>query len=57
MDLNKVDDHFFEACFALLIVLIYSIKNALIILDLTHLPQRTPPYGLVTCLSFLANLL
>lgn len=50
-------DHFLAACLALLMVLISSRRKARMILDLTHPPQRTPPYGLEMDLSFLANLL
>lgn len=41
-------NHFLTTFFACLIDLIYSSKNALIILDLTHPAQSTPPYGLDT---------
>lgn len=49
--------HFFKALLAFLIVLIYSNKNALIILDFTHPAHKTPPYGLETVFCLLDNLL
>ena len=43
-------NHFLAALLALLIVFISSNKKALMIRDLTHPAQSTPPYGLETVL-------
>ena len=50
-------NHFLAALLALLIVFISSNKKALMILDLTHPAQSTPPYGLDTVFCLLDNFL
>lgn len=49
--------HFLATLLALLIVFIYSNKNALMILDFTHPAQSTPPYGLDTVFCLFDSLL
>jgi hypothetical protein len=55
--IQSLNNHFFNALFAFLIVFIYSKRNALMILDFTHPAHKTPPYGLDTVFCLLDNLL